>query len=95
MLLNVMLTTASILVIQRNTKSMIILLRTQEPFRLHPDFVSGEGDPSLNYSSQGFFRFFLLQWVFREFFLVFLEGLGWLRGSSMGVCEALRDMLAC
>ena len=24
-----------------------------------------------------------------------LEGLGWLRGSSMGVCEALCDMLAC
>ena len=30
-----------------------------------------------------------------EFFLVFLESLGWLRGSSMGVCEALCDMLAC
>ena len=30
-----------------------------------------------------------------EFFLVFLEGLGWLRGSSMGVCAALCDMLAC
>ena len=28
---------------------------------------------------------------FWEFFLVFLEGLGWLRGSSMGVCEALCD----
>ena len=26
---------------------------------------------------------------------VFPEGLGWLRGSSMGVCEALCDMLAC
>ena len=24
-----------------------------------------------------------------EFFIVFLEGLGWLRCSSMGVCEAL------
>ena len=24
-----------------------------------------------------------------------LEGLGWLRGSSMGVCDALCDMLAC
>ena len=24
-----------------------------------------------------------------------LEGLGWLRGSSMGVCEALCDMLVC
>ena len=30
-----------------------------------------------------------------EFFLVFLEGLGRLRGSSMGVCEALCDMLSC
>ena len=28
-------------------------------------------------------------------FLVFLEGLSWFRGSSMGVCEALCDMLAC
>ena len=41
--------------------------------------VSGGGDPSLNCSSQG----------------VFLEGLGWLRASSMGACEALCDMLAC
>ena len=30
-----------------------------------------------------------------NYFLVFLEGLGWLRGSSIGVCEALCDMLAC
>ena len=35
------------------------------------------------------------QEFFWEFFLVFLEGLGWLRGSSMGVCEALCEMLAC
>ena len=26
--------------------------------------------------------------------LVFLEGLSWLRGSSMGACKALCDMLA-
>ena len=31
---------------------------------------------------------------FWEFFLVFLESLGWLRGSSMGICEALCDF-AC
>ena len=24
-----------------------------------------------------------------------LDGLGWLRGSSIGVCEALCDMFAC
>ena len=41
-------------------------------------------------------EFFFSRWeFFWEFFLVFLEGLGWLRGSSMGVCEAICDMLAC
>ena len=48
----------------------------------------------LNCSSQGFFHFFSSSEFFWEFFLVFLEGLGWLRGRSMGVREALCDMLA-
>ena len=47
----------------------------------------------------------LVYWVTSRFAMVILwcfdivqtvlEGLGWLRGSSMGVCEALCDMLAC
>ena len=57
--------------------------------------VSGGGDPSLNCSSQGVLNFFSCIEFFWEFFLVFLEGLGWLRASSMGACEALCDMLAC
>ena len=55
--------------------------------------VSGGGDPSLNCSSQGFFHFFSLVSFSGSFSLVFLEGLGWLRGRSMGVCEARCDML--
>ena len=41
-----------------------------------------------------FLLFFSCIEFFWEFFLVFLEGLGWL-GSFMGVCEALCDMLVC
>ena len=54
---------------------------------------SGGGDPSPNCSSQRLFHFFLNEFSL-EFFLVFLEGLGQLRGSSIEVCEAICDM-AC
>ena len=45
-----------------------------------PIFMAAEYDILNLFSSSEFF------W---EFFLVFLEDLGWLNGSSMGVCEAL------
>ena len=41
-------------------------------YKLHA--VSGGGDPSLKYSSHGFFNFFLNPFTW-EFFLVFCEGL--------------------
>ena len=48
----------------------------------------------LQLSGLCFLNLFSSSEFFWEFFLVFLEGLGWLRGISMGVCEALCD-IAC